>query len=146
MPKQKQIIIRFAVGILIAAIGAAGFFFTKRYFVTVPNAYALWNTANLVIAHMDKHDGAWPHNWEELQATGENYTHEDFRRSDGTLIIDSLPSPAMIADLQRRVQIDWSADPAKLAQSTPKSGRPPFQVILLRNSHSTHYAGRSPMK
>jgi hypothetical protein len=49
-----------------------------------------------------------------------------------------------VSDLQLRVVIDWSADPARLLQAARKEGRPPFRVIRLRNGRSYHYAGREP--
>lgn len=112
--------------------------------VVVPNAYAVWWTADLVIAHMEKHDGAWPLGWDELHATSEQtYKGTVSTNRNGNMIAEFRPR-AHVEELQKRVEIDWSADPKELVKADFKDTGPPFRVIRLRNGKSTHYSGKEP--
>ncbi len=144
MTRRTKIIFG-SVGGVVAA--AAAFFACAVYETThviVPNAYAAWWTADLVIDHMERHDGAWPHSWEELRATSEQtYKGTASTNRDGTMIAEFRPR-ASIEELQGRIDIDWSANPSELVKAQFKDSGPPFRVIRLRNGKSTHYAGKEP--
>lgn len=144
MTRRTKIILG-SVGGVVAA--AAAFFAYAAYQTThviVPNAYAVWWTADLVIDHMERHHGAWPRSWEELRATGEQtYKGTASTNRDGTMIAEFRPR-ASIEELQQRVEIDWSANPSELVKAAFKDSGPPFRVIRLRNGKSTHYSGKEP--
>jgi hypothetical protein len=112
--------------------------------VVIPNAYAVWWMADLVIDHMEKHDGAWPRSWDELRVTSEQAGKGTVSTNlDGTVIAEFRPRDT-INDLQKRVEIDWNADPRELVKAEFKAKGPPFRVIWLRNGKSTHYQGKEP--
>jgi hypothetical protein len=108
------------------------------------DAYAVWWTADLVIDHMEKHDGSWPRSWDELRATSDQaYKGTVSTNRDGTMIAEFRPRDS-IEELQQRVAIDWKADPKDLAKAGFKEKGPPFRVIWLRSGNSTHYSGKEP--
>jgi hypothetical protein len=101
-----------------------------RYaYVTVPNAYAVWDTAVLVNAYMDAHEGAWPRGWDDLRRTNEASNGPGFN----------------MADLEARVGVDWNADPRALA-AMPEGSEdyPPFRVIWMLKGNGAHWSGREP--
>jgi len=115
---------RWAIAIVIAVplLIAAGI--GVRYIVTLliaasrlPEAYAAWTTADLVIDHMEAHDGAWPEGWEDL------FQAANIRKADGVILhweVEELPS---------LVAVDWTADPAVLVEAPAVDDEPPFLVI-----------------
>jgi hypothetical protein len=130
MKRRAKII---AVLIIIAVIGGVSFFGYRIHqvlTVTVPDAYAVWNTASLINDYMDAHNGAWPTRWEDLRQTYES---------------SNQPDPVHMADLQARVEVDWHADPRKLAAAAePTTDVPPFRVIWLRDGSKAHWSGAEP--
>ena len=62
----KRILI--AVGLAVWAAVAYIGFHMWRTVTQIPEAYAAWDAATLVIEHLDTHGGAWPRSWEELFA------------------------------------------------------------------------------
>ena len=132
-------------GVIVASlVGLFVYGYYQAFNVTVPNAYAVWWTADLVIAHMEKNDGRWPRSWEDLRATeasGDKGTATTNR--DGSIVFEFRPR-AKIDELQQRVEIDWAVEPAKLRTVSLKSNIPPFRVIRLRNGKNSHYEGKEP--
>jgi hypothetical protein len=125
-------------------IGFLGYAYHQVVHVVVPNAYAVWWTADLVIEHMERNGGAWPKSWKELEATAE-VAHKGTVSTniDGHVIAEFRPRET-IENLQQRVEINWNADPSVLAKATRPTEGPPFRVIRLHNGKSTHYEGREP--
>jgi hypothetical protein len=141
MSRRKR---RFIGGILGVLIGFFAYAYHHAMNVIIPNAYAVWWTADLVIEHMETHGGAWPRSWDELHLTSQQaYKGTVSTNRDGTWIAEFRPR-ASLDDLQQRVEIDWMADPASLALVKRPSKGPPFRVIRLRNGKATHYEGREP--
>jgi len=93
-----------------------------------PNAYAVELVASMVTDYMDSHRGEWPRKWDDLR---ESYT----RRSYG--------SSLSFQDLQKRVEIDWNANPMRLA-TADETQSPPFHVIWLSDGGSEHWSGSEP--
>jgi hypothetical protein len=91
------------------------------------NAYAGWYAASLVIDHMETHHGQWPRDWNDLQAAYQ-------RKNSGDA------SEAM-AHYQALVEVDFNADPRKLAcvQYDDNQREPPFQVIRHRRQPHSYY-------
>jgi hypothetical protein len=143
MTRRKRNIIGIVLAVLILLGGFIGWF--GYQVIQIPtNAYAVWWTADLVIEHMEKHAGAWPRSWEEMQATSDQaYKGTTSTNRDGTWVAEFRPR-ASIEELQQRVVIDWSANPKELAKANFKTNGPPFRVIWLRNGKSTHYSGKEP--
>ena len=103
--------------ILLAAVAYIGFHMWRTV-TQIPEAYAAWDAATLVIAHLDAHGGEWPRSWEELFAAAKTLPNND-RRLHGT-------SPDRLAKL---VRIDWNADPREMTMASASPGRMPFHVI-----------------
>jgi hypothetical protein len=144
MKRRTRIIIGSVSAVVLAVAGFLAYAAYQAGHVVIPNAYAVWWTADLVIDHMEKHDGAWPRSWDELRVTSEQaYKGTVSTNLDGTVIAEFRPRDT-IEDLRKRVEIDWNADPRELVKAEFKAKRPPFRVIWLRNGKSTHYQGKEP--
>jgi hypothetical protein len=138
---------RLIIGVVIV-IGAfaiwASVVFVQAVLDVPRQAYAVWWTADLVIAYMERHDGAWPRNWEDLRALAEGATEvTESSEPNGHVIVEFRPK-ASVEELQGHVIVDWDANPDELIRAPRKEGSPPFRVIYLRNGKSTHYEGREP--
>ena len=140
---KGRLIVGFVI-VIVAIAAWASIVFIQAVLDVPRQAYAGWWTADLVIAYMECHDGAWPRNWEDLRALAEgaNEVTESTER-DGRVIVEFRPK-ASIEELQRLVVVDWDANPNELLRAPHKEGSPPFRVIYLRNGKSTHYEGREP--
>ena len=115
----KQIIGAIAVMVLavIVYMGLHMLLTVKR----IPEAYAAWDSATLVIEYMNQHKGAWPQSWDDVLSAAETLPH------DGRILRGH--SSNTISRIRKLVRIDWSADPHKLAQAKPDSTHIPFRVI-----------------
>ena len=98
----------------------------------IRNSYAVWWVADIVVVHMQQNDGAWPRGWEDL------------RKPYQTRIERTRDQAWTFEELRGRVEIDWAADPTKLAQATPVKDKPPFRVIWLRDGSSVYWQGKEP--
>ena len=70
--------------------------------------------ADMVIDYMEAHDGQWPPNWESLRKNFES----DGGRVGGTF-----------EQYQKRIFIDFQADPRELRRQSLTSADAQFQVI-----------------
>jgi len=116
--RRWAIAIVIATAVLIAAGIGAWYIVT---FLTalnrLPEAYAAWTTADLIIDHMESHEGAWPEGWQDL------FHAADIRKANGVILqweVEELPS---------LVAVDWNADPAALVEASTVGDDPPFLVI-----------------
>lgn len=143
MTLRAKIIIGTVAASIFAIVGFLVFAYYQVTQVTVPNAYAVWWTADLVIQHLEKNAGVWPKSWDDLRTTsGHAYKGTASTNLDGTLTVE-FRARESIEELQERVEIDWKADPLELLKT--ESGKsPPFRVIWLKNGRSTHYSGKEP--
>ena len=118
------------LAVIVFGMVAAGYSFITRMMDATRDAYAGWNVAGLIQQHMDAHNGAWPRNWDDL--------HETHRTA-------RPPLSSTFENLRTRCEVDFTADPAKLAaMPLPPNGSPPFKVVWLRNGKSTHWEGSEP--
>ena len=91
------------MGVIIAVAAFFAYAVYQTNHVIVPNAYAVWWTADLVIDHMERHDGAWPRSWEELRLTSEQvYKGTASTNLDATMISEFRPRES-IEELRQRV-------------------------------------------
>ena len=120
--------------ILLAAVAYIGFHMWRTV-AQIPEAYAAWDAATLVIEHLDTHGGEWPRSWEELFAAAKTLPNND-RRLHGT-------SPDRLAKL---VRIDWNADPREMTRASASPGRMPFHVITRADGRDfpTLWTGAEP--
>jgi hypothetical protein len=88
------------------------------------DAYAGWTVAELTIDFMESHDGGWPNEWEDLRQS---------------LAARTGNEEVTIEDLRQRVEVDWAANPKRLAKESL-----PVRVIWLRSGRSAYWKGREP--
>jgi hypothetical protein len=116
--RRWTIAVVIAVPVLIAAGIGAWYIVTLLTAASrLPEAYAAWTTADLVIDHMETHDGAWPEGWEDL------FHAADIRKANAVILrweVEELPS---------LVAVDWNADSAALVEASTVGDDPPFLVI-----------------
>jgi hypothetical protein len=140
--------IRYAIlGAVLLVLGVAGFFawvFYYTYAVLQPEAYAVWQTADLVIDHMEKHGGAWPRGWDDLRPSAAPAEGDVYVAGRGSATEIGFRPPLDIEALQRLVEIDWSADPRELARAAEGGDSPPFRVIWLKSGRRTAFVGCEP--
>lgn len=121
----------------LAAIAYVGFDLWRTV-KRIPEAYAAWDSATLVIEYMDTHGGAWPRSWDDVFSAAKTLPNGDrgLRGHDSGTV-------ARIAGL---VRIDWSADPRVLAHASPKSEVMPFRVITRGDGSDfpTLWSGKEP--
>lgn len=116
---RRRIIVISIVSVVLVLIGI-GAWYIVTFLITlkqIPQAYAAWTAADLVIDHMEAHDGAWPEGWEDL------FHAADIRKANGMMLqwkVEELPS---------LVAVDWSADPAVFVEVSAVGDDPPFLVV-----------------
>jgi hypothetical protein len=112
--------------------------------VLQPEAYAVWQTADLVMAYLDQHDGAWPRGWNDLRPITASNGEGPYAAQRGGVIEVGFRPPLDIDRLQQLVEVDWSADVAALALAPSREPEPPFRVIWLRSGRHTAFEGCEP--
>jgi hypothetical protein len=144
MAKARRRLIVSLVVVLVALTAWAAVHVVQRAVELPREAYGVWWTADLVIAYMERHDGAWPRSWEDLRELADGASEvTESSQGDGSKIIEFRPK-ANIDELQRIVSIDWDVDPDELFRQARRNEYLPFRVIYLRNGKSTHYDGCEP--
>jgi hypothetical protein len=129
MSRSRIVIVIGAV--LLATTAGAVYAVYQSAMNAVHNSYAVWWVADVVIEHMETHDGAWPKGWSDLRESYASLTKKHHH-------------PGTFEELESRVDVDWSASPEKLAQAVPTSDRPPFRVIWLRDGSHHYWTDREP--
>ncbi len=106
-------------------------YFARQVLDTPFEAYATWDGANLIIAHLEEHEGRWPSGWHELERI---WQKRNGRTRGGQ----------SIEELGRRLAIDFKIDVASFASApaTVSDGLP--RPIRLRSGRETHWAGAEP--
>jgi hypothetical protein len=102
--------------------------------VRQPNSYAMQSAGQLIIEHLRRHSGAWPKSWAELRETC---------AISGMQILAKTPD-AEIAELKKRVEIDWSADPARLRDLVHQGDVARIAVVKLRSGRRDWFVGAEP--
>ncbi len=104
----------------------------------IPEAYAAWDSATLVIEFMDTHEGTWPRSWDDVFSAAKTLPKDNrgLRGHDSNTL-------TRIASL---VRIDWSADPQTLTHARPTSKKIPFRVITRADGSDfrTLWSGAEP--
>ncbi len=116
---------------VVCVLLVGGGYFAYRVYDTVPNAYAVWWVADMVIEHMEANGGRWPSGWDDLADDYEICTARSGR-------------PWTLEDLRGRVNVDWDADPNVLSQVKDSGQEKPFRVIWLKDGSDAHWARREP--
>ena len=81
------------------------------------DGYAQWAAADMVIEYMETHDGHWPPNWEALR--------KSFESGKGYLVHVG----GTFEQFQKRIVIDFQADPEELRRQSLASDDAQFDVI-----------------
>lgn len=132
----KQILASVAVAIL--AVAAYVGVDICRTIKRIPEAYAAWDSATLIIEFMDTHDGAWPSSWEDVFSAAQTLP-DNGRTLRGN-------DASTLSRIARLVRIDWSADPRTMAEAQPQPGDIPFRVITRADGSDfpTLWSGKEP--
>jgi hypothetical protein len=87
----------------------------------VDTAYSVSNVGEMVVVHLDTHDGQWPKNWEDLREAAKLWLDRE--------VVD-------IGPWRDQIEVDFSADPRQLSATPfdPATQERPFQVIWPRRS------------
>ncbi len=130
--------VSFAVLILAIAVLGMAVAAAVRVYRTVkvrqPEAHAMQSAGQLIVEHMRLHSGSWPRSWTDLRDTCE---------VTGTRIL-STNADAEIAELMRRVKIDWTADPEHLRHSSLQGDSATVAVVQLRSGARAWFIGAEP--
>src|SRR5215212_9765303 len=112
---------KIALVVVIAIVGVAGwiaygFLHTLR---GIPEAYAAWDTATLLIEYMKEHDDQWPTSWDHLLTVLDS---DEGRKIP--LRGAQAGDIAYARALREKVAVDWAFDPANPAGNpvTPVGG------------------------
>jgi hypothetical protein len=128
MKRKTKIFLSASLALLATGTGFA-IFAVRASLIAVDDSYAQWDAALSIISYMERNAEAWPKDWE---AVHQGYLSAKDLRGLGW------------DNLQTRVDIDFSADPAELKKMDLVQGEPPFQVIWLRNGKQHHWSGAEP--
>lgn len=121
--KMKKPIKRILGGIAVAFLAIVAYigFDMWQTVKRIPEAYAAWDSATLVIEYMDTHDGTWPQSWEGLFSAARTLPNS------GRILCGHDSNT--LSRITRLVRIDWSADPRIMARARYESEKIPFHVI-----------------
>jgi hypothetical protein len=124
----RSLLILVAVFAVLLAVGL----FVKRV-VEVPfDAYKHWAMGDLIVEHLETHDGEWPRNWNDLRGA--------YNSLGGRLI-----GGETMESLEKAVNVDFDFDPALASSAITKdTSEPAFRVIWLKNGSTAHYVGDEP--
>jgi hypothetical protein len=98
---------------------------------SIRETYALGWVSDMVVEYMERNDGRWPHDWDDLKEPYE-------------IGVAAVGRPWTFEDLRSRVDVDFSADPKELAKAHLKNGKVPFRVISLRSGWYHYWQGSEP--
>jgi hypothetical protein len=98
---------------------------------TLPLADVYDRLADMVVEHLKASGGDWPQNWDEL-------------RDDYQICVQRSGQPWSFEELQRRVVVDWQANPIELAALADREIVPPFRVIWLSDGSNSHWEQNEP--
>jgi hypothetical protein len=98
---------------------------------SIREAYALGWVSGMVVEYMERNDGRWPREWDDLKGPYETG-------------VAAVGRPWSFDDLRSRVDVDFSANPKELAKARFRNGSVPFRVISLRSGYYHYWEGSEP--
>lgn len=121
----------FIIGVLVAVLAFAAYFiygivYTVRH---IPQAYAAWDTGDLLIEYMKLHDNRWPSSWDELVPAMNGDTNGPI-----TLWGAQAGDTNYVLSLRKTVAIDWSFDPRHPDGKSPVTRLDSTKFPLLWNN------------
>jgi hypothetical protein len=104
-----------SLGLGVAIFGVAVWFGVHIYRVIsrLPEAYAAWDTGELLINYMKTHEGRWPRSWDELGTAMNTEATKPVLHGDG---YDGHTYPR---SLKEHVAVDGSFDPSHPGIESP---------------------------
>jgi hypothetical protein len=119
--------------LLLLLLGGAWFGYCGYRFATVeaPHAYAVEWVAGMTIEFMERNDGAWPKNWDDLREPYES-------------AVNQVGKSWTFEQLKDWVEVDFTAQPSVLVLAKLNGDQPPFRVIWRRDGKSGHWEGGEP--
>lgn len=133
-PRRSLVIFRgdFIALFILLLLGYGGYRVIDGLYELAPELYSQEWVAGMVIRYMESNEGRWPQNWDDLQKPYE-------------VAVSQGGQPWSFEDLRRRVEVDFSANPAELS-GTPltNEGEAGFRVIRLRSGRRHHWEGGEP--
>jgi hypothetical protein len=133
------------IGYLLAAFAVAASVGGCLYYASIvqTEAYAVWETADLVIAYTDQREH-WPRGWGDLEpfAAGMgDHPYQTKREGRGEIGV----RPGLdVGQLEKLVEVDWSVDIQELERAARRNDGVPCRVIWLRSGRHSAYAGCEP--
>jgi hypothetical protein len=123
---------RLGVGVLVAcfAVLAGLYWWDYQLRETGRDRIAARLAARMIIAHLEAHPGRWPRGWEDLA--------DDFPRLS-PVAEQFIP----MAEIERRVIIDFQAEPAEVVAEARRLPRHRFRVVFLRSGKEPSRPGGS---
>lgn len=135
--RTRDIRLILAALVLFTAIAAGYLFYEIKE--RVANDFAVWHTADLIIAYLKTHDDRWPRSWAELKTV----QIEDPAGFIGAKA-EAGGYSAFLESLERRVAVDFTVETSELLKAELGSNGPPFRVVYLRNGKSAYYIDAEP--
>ena len=105
MPRSsKRVLVRWILALAcLVVVGVIGFgAIIVWQALHLPEAYAAYATAELIIDHLENHDDQWPQSWDDLFAAAERF------KADGR---HPNWEPSELPDY---IAVDWDVDPTAL--------------------------------
>lgn len=112
MTHRRRIISLIAIAVLAFVLWAG--YGAFRSWRLLPEAYAAWDTGTLLVEYLRANDDHWPSSWDDL------LTVLDLPRGADIVLYGSSGGNAAYArSLRERIAVDWSFDPAQIADANP---------------------------
>jgi len=112
MTLRRQITGLIAIAALAFVVWAGyGAFRTRRL---LPEAYAAWDTGTLIVEYLKANDDRWPTSWDDLLTVLDSPGGADI-----PLYGSQAGDRVYARSLREKVAVDWSYDPAMIADATP---------------------------
>lgn len=112
MTHRRRIISLIAIAVLAFVLWAG--YGAFRSWRLLPEAYAAWDTGTLLVEYLRANDDHWPSSWDDL------LTVLDLPRGADIVLYGSSGGNAACArSLRERIAVDWSFDPAQIADANP---------------------------
>jgi len=131
MPRGKSLLPFVVVAAIVAVPLGIGWLIQSNL-AAARDCYLQEQVAEMIIEHMERNQGAWPKDWDDL-AEAYEICQAGPRASWSTL-----------AEIRQLCDVDFSADPVELVRTGVTEGTPPFQVVRLVSGKSRHWSGGEP--
>ena len=107
---------KITIGIVLTILGA-GTYIGYRVLYTwyhIPEAYAAWDTGQLLVKYMQINQNRWPSSWDDLVTVMNTEAG-----SRMTLYGATAGDTNYALSLRRKVAVDWKFDPSRSDQASP---------------------------